>query len=59
VEGLGNEAVYNAELGKLFWRRGDELVFGLIFRSVDDVSEFLKNSKTLGSMIESRVKIEK
>ena len=51
VDGLGDAAVFNAELGKLFWRSGEELIFGLIFRNVDDPNQWLKQSKQLGKMM--------
>jgi hypothetical protein len=59
VEGLGDEAVYNKDLGKVFWRIGEELVVGLIYRDTQSIGDMPRVSKDLGKLINPRIVIEK
>jgi hypothetical protein len=58
-DGPGDAAAYNANLGKVFWRIGEELVVGIIFKSTDDISSISDVSRKIGAITNKRITIEK
>lgn len=58
-EGLGDAAVFNNDLDKVFWRNGEELVVGMIFRSPLSNMTYEEIGKKVGALINPRIKLEK
>ena len=59
LNGLGDGAVYNEELGKVYWRLGEEMVVGLIFRNSPSVESITSSGKEIGALLKDRIEIKK
>lgn len=57
LSGLGDAAVYNEDLGKVFWRLGQEVVVGMIFRDISSVLNFQDKTKDVGNLINKKIDI--
>jgi hypothetical protein len=59
LNGLGDGAVYNEALGKVYWRLGEEMVVGLIFRNSPSVESIVSSGKEIGTILKDRIEIKK
>jgi len=55
ISGLGDAGVYNKDLGKVYWRYGDDMVVGLIFRDDSHKTGLKKTSLKLGKIIQDNL----
>ncbi len=55
LEGLGVEAAYSVELGKIYFRKNDEIIVGLFFRNVSQQKDIANLGKKAGELILSKM----
>jgi len=58
IESMADEAIYNADIGKYFWRFSDKVLFHLAFNTNHSNSEQLEMATKLGDkMIENYLEL--